>query len=65
MVTHDGNISDVINDIGDITTKWLLDNGINYHHLIFGKPYYDILIDDKTFNPMDDISILNDRFPGL
>ena len=28
--------------------------GLNYHELIFGKPSYDIFIDDKAYNYSED-----------
>lgn len=37
-----------------ILTKEQLQNwGVKYHHLIFGKPHFDFLIDDKAINPKD------------
>jgi capsule biosynthesis phosphatase len=51
MLTHKNNIGAVIKDIGPITFKTLEDFSIPYHELIFGKPYADIYIDDKSLNP--------------
>lgn len=34
----------------EMTKKQLKKWGLNYHKLIFGKPSYDIIIDDKSFN---------------
>lgn len=31
-----------------ITEKWLKDNGVKYHSIKYGKPYYDVFIDDKN-----------------
>lgn len=36
-----------------LTAKWLDDNGFMYHILICGKPNYDILIDDRSFDSLD------------
>jgi hypothetical protein len=33
-----------------LTQKQLKKWNVKYHHLIFGKPSYDIIIDDKSFN---------------
>ncbi|MDD5053493.1 MAG: hypothetical protein PHO27_12230 [Sulfuricurvum sp.] len=34
----------------DITTNWLLRHGVKFHHIIFDKLTYDMIIDDKSFN---------------
>ena len=34
----------------DITKKQLQEWGCKYHHLLFGKPFYDLYIDDKSHN---------------
>jgi hypothetical protein len=34
----------------NITEKQLLEWGVKYHNLLFGKPAFDILIDDKVLN---------------
>jgi uncharacterized HAD superfamily protein len=31
-----------------VTLKWLFDNKVKYHHIVFDKYYYDLLIDDKA-----------------
>ena len=31
----------------DVTGRWLNDNGVKYHELVFGKPAGDYYIDDK------------------
>lgn len=37
-----------------IQTRQQLDNwGLNYDELIFGKPHYDLFIDDKSVNSED------------
>lgn len=51
MLTHNGNIQKVINDVGKITEDWLQRYGVKYHELVFGKIYYDLLIDDKSMRP--------------
>ena len=37
-------------DWSDLTEDQLKRWGAKYHHLLFGKPAFDIFIDDKTFN---------------
>tara|TARA_B100000989_G_C19521380_1_gene464344 strand:+ start:2268 stop:2618 length:351 start_codon:yes stop_codon:yes gene_type:complete len=34
----------------DFTKKQLNNWGLKYHELIFGKPEYDVIIDDKSYN---------------
>jgi hypothetical protein len=51
MKTHNNNIGLVIKDIALITINTLEKFNIKYDELIFGKPYADIYIDDKSINP--------------
>lgn len=51
MLTHDGNVNDVIADVGDITKNWLSEHNVKYTELIFGKLYFDVIIDDKAVRP--------------
>lgn len=51
MKTHDGNLEKIEEDVGEITRQWLTDHFVSHTKLMFGKPYYDILIDDKTCLP--------------
>lgn len=37
----------------EVTVKWLKDNKVMYNNIIFGKPQYDLFIDDKTLNPSE------------
>lgn len=39
------------------TKKWLDKYGVKYHYFIMNKPYYDIIIDDKSITP-EQIKIL-------
>lgn len=50
MRTYDGNIEKVKFHISDLTKKQLKKFDINYHELIFGKPYADIYIDDLSID---------------
>ena len=40
-------------DWSDITVKQFKKWGVKYHDLKFGKPYYDLFIDDKNMNARD------------
>ncbi len=48
MSKFNGNINDVLNAYEDITEKQIKSWGLNFHKLIFGKPSYDFIIDDKA-----------------
>lgn len=37
----------------EVTEKWLKENNVRYDRIIFDKPQYDLLIDDKTLNPSE------------
>ena len=37
-------------DRSDLTRKQFKEWGVKYHDLKFGKPYYDLFIDDKNMN---------------
>jgi capsule biosynthesis phosphatase len=47
MVTHKGNIAKIEADVGEVTRTWLRLHTVQYHELVFGKPYGDVYIDDK------------------
>jgi hypothetical protein len=36
-----------------VTEKQLQEWGVKYHELKFGKPYYDLFIDDRNMNTRD------------
>jgi len=40
-------------DWTDVTKKQFSDWGVKYHDLKFGKPYYDLFIDDKNMNTLN------------
>jgi len=40
-------------DWTDVTKKQFSDWGVRYHDLKFGKPYYDLFIDDKNMNTLN------------
>lgn len=51
MLTHNGDIDKILNDVLCITEDWLRDNGVVYDELIFGKPYSTTYyVDDKAMN---------------
>lgn len=52
MLTFDGDISKILDDVGEITWNWLEDHNVPYHELIFGKPYSSTYyVDDKAMTP--------------
>ncbi len=51
MLSCKGDVKMIEDKIGDITRIRLKELDIPYHELIFGKPYGDIYIDDKSTNP--------------
>lgn len=53
MVTTNHNIGKALKNIGLTTLEKLKELGIEYDEIYFGKPYGDIYIDDKGFNPYD------------
>ena len=46
----------------DMTLKQLKSWKICFHKLVFGKPSYDLLVDDKAYNYSDDW-ILSNKLP--
>ena len=38
-----------------VTEKWLYDNKVKYHNIIYDKIFYDIFIDDKGYNNFKEI----------
>ena len=54
MVTHDGDMVKILDDIGKITIDWLGKYDVPYDELIFGKPYVTTYyVDDKGMNLND------------
>ena len=51
MKTCKGDVEAVEREVGEITRDWLKKYGVPYDVLMFGKPYYDLLIDDNTMTP--------------
>lgn len=68
MKTHNGDVARVKEDVGQLTRNWLAEHKVLYDELMFGKPYYDMLIDDKTCLPEIDAienTILSGKLPEL
>lgn len=51
MVTHGGDVTEVIADVGQVTRDWLARHDVPYDDLVFGKPYGDVYVDDKAVRP--------------
>ena len=39
MLTHDGNLKKILEDVEELTVNWLKKNNVQYTKLIFGKPF--------------------------
>ena len=63
MGKHNGNVNFIRKKYYKITEKQLKKWGLKFHELIFGKPIFDFLIDDKAFNVKD--KKLNKIFQNL
>ena len=51
MLTHNGDIEKIIEDVGKITSDWLERYDVPYDELIWGKPYSSTYyVDDKAMN---------------
>ena len=51
LLTHNGDIEKIIEDVGKITTDWLERYDVPYDELIWGKPYSSTYyVDDKAMN---------------
>jgi capsule biosynthesis phosphatase len=55
MLTHKGNVSKVIADIGKVTFDTLSKFDIPYDEIHFGKPHADFYIDDLVINSFDNL----------
>ena len=51
MLTFNGDIDKIIDDVGDITKDWLERHEVPYDELVWGKPYSSTYyVDDKAMN---------------
>lgn len=51
MVTHQGDIEKIIEDVGEITENWLQAHKVPYKYIQWGKPYAMYYVDDKALLP--------------
>ena len=58
MLTHDGDINKIINDVGKITTDWLDKYEVPYDEIVWGKPYGVYYIDDKAMTPEEFVKMM-------
>ena len=56
MRTHKGNVKKVKKDVEKLTINQLKSFKINYHKLIFGKPYAHFYIDDLSIHPNENLN---------
>lgn len=51
MLTHNGDVEKIHDDVWDVTEDWLDKYSVPYDELVFGKPYADTYyVDDKAMN---------------
>jgi len=51
MLTHDGDLDKIHEDVWDTTVDWLKRAQVPYDELVFGKPYANTYyVDDKAMN---------------
>ena len=55
MNSNNGNVGRIIASLSELTLHQLYDWGMPYDELWFGKPSYDILIDDKSVNSLNSL----------
>jgi hypothetical protein len=53
MVTQNNDEGKVIQNIGEITLKWLRENNVKYDSIKFGKNYGLFYVDDKSIRPSE------------
>ena len=53
MVTQGNDVGKVLQNVGEITLKWLRENNVKYHSILFGKAYGSMYIDDKSVRPSE------------
>lgn len=51
MLTHNGDINKIIEDVGQVTIDWLNKHNVPYDDIVWGKPYGVYYIDDKALRP--------------
>jgi capsule biosynthesis phosphatase len=51
MLTHNGDINKIIEDVGECTKNWLDRHNVPYDEIVWGKPYGVYYIDDKAMRP--------------
>lgn len=63
MLTHNGNLYEIIEDVGQVTRDWLKQYEVPYNELIFGKPYAaHYYVDDKAMKIIDFENYMSDRY---
>jgi capsule biosynthesis phosphatase len=62
MVTHDGDIIKIIEDVGKITEEWLEKHEVPYDEIQFGKPYGIWYVDDKSLTPEEFVYIMAEDY---
>jgi len=50
MLTHKGDLQKILTDIEELTKNWLKKHNVKYTEIVFGKPYADFYVDDKSMS---------------
>lgn len=58
MLTHNGDINKIIEDVGQVTIDWLDSHNVPYDEIVWGKPYGAYYIDDKAMKPEEFIKFM-------
>ena len=48
MATQNNDVGKVMQNIGELTLRWLREHNIRYHSIVFGKPYGMCYCDDRS-----------------
>jgi capsule biosynthesis phosphatase len=61
MLTHEGSVLDVLEDVGAITHDWLNRHRVPFDELVFGKPHSTTwYVDDKAKTPEEFLEWVRD-----
>lgn len=59
MVTQNNDVGKVLQNVGEVTLKWLREHNVKYHSISFGKPYGSYYCDDKSIRPSELLNVKN------
>lgn len=64
MESLDGDIDRIKAERGPTLVKWLLQHGVQYHELQFGKPLGVMYVDDKALRPDEFVNLTHEILKG-